>query len=139
MRNGKYELVVAPHDYPGMRYRGRYCYEHILVWWQNAGKIPPKGYEIHHINMDHRDNRFSNLQLVSSSDHRKLHGAMISKKSRESLPKIHCHLCKGEFSLKGSIYRARLKKNKSGKLYCTTDCQHKSMQGGRKDRRLAVN
>jgi hypothetical protein len=31
VRNGKYTLVVAPAEYPGMRYRGRYVYEHHLL------------------------------------------------------------------------------------------------------------
>ena len=33
MINGDYILVVAPDDYPGVRYREKYCYEHYLVYW----------------------------------------------------------------------------------------------------------
>ena len=40
MINGDYILVVAPPDYPGVKYRGRYCYEHRLVWWKEHNFLP---------------------------------------------------------------------------------------------------
>ena len=43
MKNGPYEMVIAPEEYPGRRYRNRYVYEHQLVWWKNTGKLVPKG------------------------------------------------------------------------------------------------
>lgn len=75
MKNGPYELIKAPEGYPGKKYRGRYAYEHIINWWTSNG-MPPVGYEIHHINGNHRDNRIKNLQLVTGEEHRKIHGEM---------------------------------------------------------------
>ncbi len=73
MKNGPYELVIAPDDYPGKRYRDRYCYKHHLVWWQNTGTLVPEGHLLHHKNGDHRDNRFENLHLLHIGDHNKYH------------------------------------------------------------------
>lgn len=74
MRNGPYELVVAPDEYPGMKYRGRYCYEHHLVWWLKTGKTISADEVIHHVNGQKRDNRFCNLEKMTRSDHAKHHG-----------------------------------------------------------------
>ena len=75
MKNGEYELVIAPNDYPGKKYRGKYCYEHTLVWWQNTGTLPKENETLHHKNKDKRDNRFENLRLFLREDHDKYHGA----------------------------------------------------------------
>lgn len=69
MRNGPYELVVAPPEYPGKRYRGRYCYEHHLVWWLHTGVLPQYGCDIHYKNGDRRDNQWANLEEKLKSKH----------------------------------------------------------------------
>jgi len=74
MRNGNYEMMIAPAEYPGTRYRGRYCYEHHLVWWRYAGELAVADEKvIHHINGDMRDNRLENLQMVTVSEHSIIH------------------------------------------------------------------
>jgi hypothetical protein len=73
MKNGEYELVIPSEDYPGKRYRGRYCYEHHYVWWLNTNEIIPNGYEIHHINGLKRDNRFENFEKLESQQHKVYH------------------------------------------------------------------
>lgn len=47
-------------------------YEHRLVWELVHGPIP-KGYVIHHRNRNKTDNRIENLEMLSSSDHMRLH------------------------------------------------------------------
>jgi hypothetical protein len=69
MKNGPYELVKAPDEYPGMRYRGRYCYEHHLVYWKKHGVLPEQGQVIHHINGKRRDNCPENLELLEVGEH----------------------------------------------------------------------
>lgn len=45
---------------------------HRYVWEFYNGKIP-KGYEIHHIDGNKANNDISNLQMLSKSEHRKVH------------------------------------------------------------------
>ena len=119
MKNGPYELIIAPQDYPGKKYRDRYAYEHHVVFWRSNGFVPPKGYEIHHINGKKRDNRIENLGLLSSVIHRKEHG---QEKRLRTQFKTECGFCKKPFAIQGADARNRLKKRKFGKLFCSRAC-----------------
>ena len=74
MSNGDYNLVHAPDDWPGKKYRGRYCLEHHYVYWRYTGIVPLKGQCIHHRNGDTKDNRFNNLVLTTQEAHGRHHG-----------------------------------------------------------------
>lgn len=73
MKNGDYVLVIAPDNYPGKKYRGRYCFEHHLVYWQEHGITPGDGEVIHHKNGNKRDNSIENLKLESKIEHNRNH------------------------------------------------------------------
>jgi len=100
MRNGPYELVVAPADYPGKRYRGRYVYEHHLVWWQHTGEVVPEGHVVHHKNEHKRDNRFDNFELQAKPLHDAAHGRLRRGPTRHgtmnaySNHRCRCDLCR---------------------------------------------
>ena len=47
--------------------------EHVLVWEQHYGPVPP-GMELHHVNGGKLDNRLENLQLVTRLEHKRIHG-----------------------------------------------------------------
>jgi YHS domain-containing protein len=117
MKNGPYELIIAPDNYPGMKYRGRYAYEHIVNWWKKHGNILAKGMEIHHLNGNHRDNRTSNLRLVTSIEHKKIHGELKKKPP----VKIICDYCKKEVLRDQRDHRNRINK---GQLFffCSQKC-----------------
>jgi hypothetical protein len=119
MKNGPYELVIAPRGYPGKKYRRRYAYEHIVVWWKKTGAVPEKGMEIHHINMNHRDNRIENLQLVTSQEHRLIHGRINSEKASV---RTKCDLCLKEIVGVRCRIEERKRRNKSGKIFCSYQC-----------------
>ena len=46
---------------------------HHLIWSEHYGKPVPKGYIIHHLNMNKTDNRIQNLQCVELSKHISFH------------------------------------------------------------------
>lgn len=55
---------------------------HIYVWEFYNGKVP-KGFEIHHKDFDRSNNDISNLQLLSKSEHRKLHAQLLTGEQRQ--------------------------------------------------------
>jgi hypothetical protein len=116
MKNGPYELVVAPEGYSGKKYRGRYAYEHHVVWWAWRGSIP-KGYEIHHRNGDHRDNRLKNVQLLTSDEHRAVHSDL----QRKPLVQLKCPTCRGPVQVKPNNYRFHRKRGRKH-FFCSRSC-----------------
>ena len=118
MRNGKYELVVAPDNYPGKTYRNKYVYEHHLVWWTHNNSLVPQGFVIHHKNGNQRDNNLLNLELISESEHRKHHG---TERTNAALQKAVCFNCNNEFQKIGSKIRYSMKL--FGKVFCGRFCQ----------------
>lgn len=115
MRNGPYELVVAPPEYPGKRYRDRYCYEHHLVWWRTFGYLLRPGEIIHHKNGRKRDNRIENLELTDTSAHATHHGA--EKPKIANYFKFKCAAC-GIAVQRRKVLTARASK----RLFCSRKC-----------------
>lgn len=122
MRNGPYELVVAPPEYPGKRYRDRYCYEHQLVWWQHTGRLVGEGRLIHHRNDKKRDNRFENLEEVDRNIHTKQHSA----ERAPDLIEVECGWCGKGLSMMPNVFNQRMKQSRSGKLFCSRSCGAKN-------------
>lgn len=60
---------------------------HNLIWELSNGKIP-KGYEIHHIDFCKTNNEIENLQLVTPSEHTKIHA--IARKGSAMNKKVKC-------------------------------------------------
>ena len=48
MKNGPYILVAALETYPGKKYRGKYCYEHHMVWWKKHKQITKENTKPNH-------------------------------------------------------------------------------------------
>ncbi len=115
MRNGKYELIVAPEGYPGKKYRERYAYEHQIVWWQNTGELVTGAFVIHHKNDEKRDNRFENLQKI----HRDLHGVVHA--SKPQMDTLNCTNCGSEFEKLSREVKGKRKKGQRD-FYCGRSC-----------------
>lgn len=115
MKNGKYIIVIAPESYTMKKYRGRYCYEHHLVWWEHNGNID-KDEVIHHKNGDKHDNRIENLCVLSRSEHASEHGKEVSEYRKNfhgtfssyKRRKCRCELCKKLWE----IYSMKQNKNR---------------------------
>lgn len=103
MKNGDYLLIVAPKDYPGKKYRNKYCYEHHYVWWKNTGELISYEDSLHHINGDKHDNRFENLEKVSRREHPSKHFNKTSKYVGVCWNKWH-NKWESKFSYKGKKY-----------------------------------
>ena len=93
MKNGPYILVKAPSDYPGKKYRDKYCYEHVLIYWQNTGDLPGDDEQIHHKDEDKHHNEFSNLEKIKKGAHQKLH----HKDDLMNIVKFKCTGCQEIF------------------------------------------
>ena len=115
MKNGPYILIIAPSDYPGKKYRGRYAYEHIVNFWKEHGRLPKKGHLVHHRNENKRDNNPGNLEENTVGEHNRYHNLIDDTE-------MICGWCGKKFNLKPSKYRERLKRNKFGKLFCSGSC-----------------
>lgn len=96
MINGDYILVVAPPDYPGVKYRGRYCYEHRLVWWKEHNFLPKDDEIIHHKDGNKHNNNIENLVLMTNKDHVAMHDR-IKPKRLKKLVKLLCPGCQKVF------------------------------------------
>ena len=128
MKNGPYELVVAPDKYPGKRYRGRYIYEHHLVWWQKTGEIIEPGFLIHHKNDDKRDNRYSNLEKKCRGVHTSEHMLQDRPAKRR---KLICPVCKKSFERFLRIIKSTLKTRTNATLFCGRSCAARAFGRGR--------
>lgn len=118
VKNGSYELVKAPIDYPGKKYRERYVYEHHLVWWKNTGQVVPEGFDVHHKNEQKRDNRFENLEL---KEHTKHCGDHASERG-EGLVEIECGSCKKNFFKRKRHVEGSKKKGQKS-FFCSNQCK----------------
>lgn len=119
MKNGPYELVIAPDGYPGMKYRNRYAYEHHVVWWRHTGRLPASGCVIHHVDENKRHNDFSNLEEMPMPRHSREHTNSRSPPRKA----VCCGWCNREFVLGAGVHRTRSRQSSTGRLYCSRQHQ----------------
>ena len=93
--------MIAPEDYPGKKYRGRYCYEHRLVYWRAHGSLPPI---VHHRNEKKRDNASKNLEGSSPSEHAARH----NRARRKPDVIVSCGWCGIDVAIAGRKYRWKI-------------------------------
>lgn len=133
MKNGPYILLKAPDKYPGKKYRGKYAYEHQIIFWLNTGIIPPKGYHVHHKNEIKTDNRFDNLEIISRSTHTYTH-----KKIGTDTVALTCNHCNKPFIREKRNYTYR-KDNGQTRFYCCRSHQVTDQQKRIKEKKLNHN
>lgn len=111
MKNGPYVLIVPPENYPGKWYRGKYAYEHHVVWWKHTGQTLPPGHVLHHKNEKKTDNQISNLELKTVG----VHNAEHSSERGAGCKLIACGWCKNKFTI--TIRRWNFGKRRGRKLF----------------------
>ncbi len=124
MKNGKYELIVAPDWYTGKRYRGRYAYKHRVVAAEKIGRPLDRMEVAHHINEIKMDNQPVNIEIKSLADH-----------SREHQPPagvsiLRCKFCGKKFERLKHLVDDKLK-NGQKDFYCNRSCMASDFGGGR--------
>jgi hypothetical protein len=84
-RNGGYWYLYRP-DHPFSTKEG-YVAEHRLVMEEHLGRYLTTEEQVHHISGDREDNSLSNLQLLSATEHSRLHntGRVLSEESRRKI------------------------------------------------------
>lgn len=88
-KKGNYWMLTGYYDHPNSDKRGR-IFEHIFVMSQYLGRPLKKGEFVHHIDpvtKDYCNNDILNLQLVSRSEHNKIHFPKLDISGRR------CRVC----------------------------------------------
>lgn len=84
---------------------------HVAIWEAAHGKVP-KGYHIHHIDLNPANNALENLQLLSMSEHMSLHAKLRAKLPKSyNKPRV-CTFC-------GKTFMA----SRSDAKFCSANCQ----------------
>lgn len=125
MKNGPYILVVAPENYPGRRYRGRYCYEHTLVWWLHTKNLPLPDEIVHHKDGNKTNNCFDNLECIRKAEHNARHA------KGETLITLNCFRCNKIFVRPARHIKVKMKQGQSN-FHCSRSCQVSTQQSLRK-------
>lgn len=106
-------LHIAPLDYP----RGTEAILlHRYVWLKYYGSIP-KGYHIHHIDGDRRNNKIQNLAALDTKTHRRLHCGWLHLDDGAWLkPCSRCYI----YRPLESYYQRKTHGGESSYSYCRT-------------------
>lgn len=112
----KYIRIKAPEEYPGRTDRG-WILEHHLVWWKHTGRLVPKGHHLHHVDGDPQNNTLSNLQILTASEHSRVHGQVKAIR----WVKLQCPACNQVFERE---YRqSHLSKPEQRVTLCSRSCR----------------
>jgi hypothetical protein len=72
--NGYIRVILRPNDpFIGMTGSRRQVVEHRLVMAKSLGRCLDEGEQVHHKNGIRDDNRLENLELLTKSEHSRLH------------------------------------------------------------------
>lgn len=87
--------------YPCIRVRRKEYKVHVLIWESKFGK-KPNGYEIHHKDQDKSNYDIENLELMTPTNHRRLHAGWI--RTNNVWTHKHCNKCNEVLPLNDFYY-----------------------------------
>lgn len=86
--SGGYVYIFSP-EHPN-KSSSNYVMEHRLVMESVIGRYLEKKEHVHHINHIRHDNRIENLQLMTASEHARMHIKETRESGKINVPKSHC-------------------------------------------------
>lgn len=115
IKYGRYIRAVLP-EHPNSSKRG-YIALHRVLMENKLGRLLENNEVIHHINGDGQDNNIENLQVMTRSDHMKLHRSLLIKNKKWGvLTKYVCSGC-------GNVFERPFRnRDQKCKHFCSSRC-----------------
>lgn len=113
-KGGGYMYCRTNPVHPKANSKGLYPLHRVIVE-NKLGRLLKTEEEVHHKNEDKSDNSPENLEVLTKAQHAALH-----RKVNEIA--LVCSNCGKDFLLKPYAYRLRIKRNKSGAIFCSRSC-----------------
>ena len=115
-KGGGYRYCRTSPTHPRANAKGLYPLHRVLAE-NTLGRLLQPDEIVHHKDGDKENNEPSNLEVMTRAAHSGYHGA-----ERTPNPIAFVCSCGKTVRLKPHVYRLRLARNKSGKLYCSRSC-----------------
>lgn len=112
----KYCRTIPPH--PKRNAKGLYPLHRVLME-NKLGRLLEPGEEVHHGDEDKSNDVLDNLDVLTKSDHAKLHHPALEK------VQLKCSWCDGPMVLHQHIARQRVSRAKDGDVCCSRPCAAK--------------
>lgn len=104
MQYENFNIFYDKKGYPIIWLDGKNIKLHVYIWEKNFGS-KPKGYDVHHKDFNKKNYNLNNLELLLSSDHKKIHAGWI-KNEKGELELKYCKTC-GELLHIDSFYKRK--------------------------------
>lgn len=111
---GGYRYCRTNPPHPNRNAKGLYPLHRVLME-NKLGRLLGRHEDVHHVNEVKTDDVIDNLEVRTKSDHAKHHHA--------ELPRVTCQCpCGKTIWLRPRVHRQRLKRSKSGQIFCSLRC-----------------